>query len=201
MHTGVKIVATLPGGRACQQVWTVNALPGRSYNDRMLLLYLFLLFTVIPVVELSLLWYLGWEVLGWPLTISLVLLTGFLGVTIARLQGMKALLRVHRRISRGQLPADELFDGMLVLFAGILLVTPGVLTDVFGFLLLIPPVRQLVKWRLRRWAARQPEVHATQTTTHIWTHLPGPYDRGHRDARGGRDQIIDAEVIDTRHVD
>jgi UPF0716 protein FxsA len=157
----------------------------------MLLLYLFLLFTVGPLVELSLLLYVGTYIGPWA-TIGLVLLTGIIGAALARWQGVKAVTRVQRRMARGQVPADELFDGVLILVAGIVLVTPGILTDLMGFGLLIPPIRSVVKSVLRKWAKKNLEVRGTQTTTQFWS-TPNPPHFG--------DEIIDAEVIETRVVE
>ncbi len=160
----------------------------------MLLAFLFLLFTVVPVVELCLLYLLGGWIGVWP-TLALVILTGVVGIALARWQGTKALLRIQRRLARGQLPASELFDQVLILVAGLLLVFPGILTDVVGLILLIPPARGLIKWRLRNWAQRHVEVRTAQVQGQFWSHVEkvqGP----HR-----RDEIIDAEVVETRVVE
>ncbi len=161
------------------------------YNCRMLLLYLFLLFTVGPLIELTLLFYLGTHI-GWWETVALVLLTGFVGAALARWQGVKAILRVQRRIGRGQLPADELFDGVLILVAGVVLVTPGILTDLMGFGLLIPHIRNVVKSMLRSWAKRNIEIRTTNTSQQYWNGQSAPTPH---------DEIIDAEVIETRVVE
>lgn len=163
----------------------------------MLLIYLFLLFTVGPLVELMLLVYVGQNVLGWLPTIGLVILTGIVGAALARSQGGKALMRVQRRISRGQVPADELFDGVLILIAGCLLVTPGILTDLVGFSLLVPPARSVIKRMLRSWAKKNIEVRTTRATQQFWS-TPG--DASYRDEANGA-EIIDAEVVETRVVE
>lgn len=158
----------------------------------MLLLYLFLLFTVGPLIELTLLFYIG-QATHWWVAVGLVIFTGVVGAALARWQGVRAILRVQRRISRGQVPADELFDGVLILVAGIVLVTPGLLTDLMGFGLLIPPIRNFVKRVLRNWAKKNIEIRTAQTHTQFWTHATA---KPHR-----RDEIIDAEVIETRVVE
>lgn len=110
-------------------------------------LRLLLLFTVVPLVELTLLVYLGQEVGLWP-TIALVLGTGILGAWLAKLQGLLVLRQVQGELARGRLPTDALVDGALILVAGTLLLTPGLITDLWGFVLLVPPGRALA----RRWA-------------------------------------------------
>lgn len=157
----------------------------------MLLLYLFLLFTVGPLCELILLLYVGSKIGFWG-TVAIVLLTGIVGAALARWQGVRALLRVQRRLGRGQMPADELFDGVLILFAGLLLVTPGILSDALGFLLLLPPMRSLVKRVLRGWAKKNIHVRTMHTPTQSWT-------QPQRQVR--RDEIIDVQVVETRVID
>ena len=159
----------------------------------MLLLFLFLLFTVGPLCELILLIYVGSKI-GLLATLGIVIATGLIGTALARWQGVKALLRVQRRLARNQVPADELFDGVLILLAGVLLVIPGLITDVFGFALLLPPVRSLVKHLLRGWAKKNIHVRTLHTPTQSWTQ-PQPQ----RQMR--RDEIIDVQVVETRVID
>lgn len=161
------------------------------YNYAMLLLYLFLLFTVGPLCELILLLYVGSKIGPWW-TVAIVLTTGIVGAALARWQGVRALLRVQRRLGRGQMPADELFDGVLILVAGLLLVTPGIMSDVLGFLLLLPPMRSVVKSMLRSWAKKNIRIRTTQTTSAAWTQ---PRRKPHRD------EIIDVQVVETRVID
>ncbi len=114
-----------------------------------MLLRLFLLFTIVPVVELYLLLQLGrW--MGPIPTLALVLLTGALGAWLARSQGLAAWTQIQRQQAMGKLPAAALVDGLLILIAGAVLLTPGLLTDLFGFFLLIPAGRKIIREALRR---------------------------------------------------
>lgn len=122
-----------------------------------LLTLLLLLFTVTPVVELTLLLRVHGAI-GLGPTLALVLATGLGGAVLARWQGVRALGRVREALAAGRMPGRELFDGALILVAGTLLVTPGVLTDSLGLLLLLPPVRSLAARGLRRWAASRVQV-------------------------------------------
>ncbi|MEM8866091.1 MAG: FxsA family protein [Planctomycetota bacterium] len=122
-----------------------------------LFLYLILLFTVLPLTEFSLLWWLAGSI-GLAKTVVLVLGTGFLGAALAKQQGVATLFRIRQQLASNQMPTDALFDGALILVAGAVLITPGVLTDAMGFGLLIPPVRAVVKQGLRTWAARNVRV-------------------------------------------
>lgn len=83
-----------------------------------------------------------------------MLVTGITGGFLARTQGLAVLHRIRWQLGQGQLPAGSLLDGLLILSGGLLLVTPGVLTDAAGFALLSPPGRHLVKTWLQRWLER-----------------------------------------------
>jgi len=103
-----------------------------------------LLFIGLPLIEMAILIKLG-EVFGfWP-TIWLVVITGFLGASLAKQQGFSALTRIQQEMQNGRLPASEMTDGLLILIGGIVLLTPGLLTDIAGFALLVPQFRQLIK--------------------------------------------------------
>lgn len=108
---------------------------------------LLLLFTVVPIVELGLLVQLG-RFIGLAPTIAIVLVTGIVGASLARWQGLATLRRVQADMADGRVPTGPLVDGLLILVAGAVLLTPGLLTDVLGFLLLIPPTRAAVRRRL-----------------------------------------------------
>lgn len=110
---------------------------------------LLLLFVVLPAVELALLIEVGSRI-GTAATLALIVTTGMLGAALARRQGLGVLRRLQRESAAGRLPADPLVDGVLVLLAAALLVTPGILTDAFGFACLVPAFRSLVKRALRR---------------------------------------------------
>jgi UPF0716 protein FxsA len=107
-------------------------------------LRLLLLFTVVPLVELFLLVKLG-TVVGVGPTIALVIFTGVLGAWLARQQGLGVLRRLRAELEAGRLPAGALIDGLLILVAGAVLLTPGLLTDALGFVLLVPPSRAVVR--------------------------------------------------------
>lgn len=122
---------------------------------------LFLLFTVIPLVELYILIKIG-QWIGALWTIAIVLVTGALGAYLARMQGSSVWLQVQRKMEAGLFPGDEMIDGLLIVVAGALLITPGILTDLFGFTVLFPitriPIREWVKRRLARMMERG-DVH------------------------------------------
>ncbi|MBT4099625.1 MAG: FxsA family protein [Gemmatimonadetes bacterium] len=113
-----------------------------------MLLKLFLMFTLIPVIELALLVEVGSRI-GVTLTIAVVLLTGAAGAWLARSQGLRALVRLQEALRAVQFPGDEIFDGVLILGGGLLLLTPGFLTDLLGLSVLIPGSRHLIKAALK----------------------------------------------------
>lgn len=115
----------------------------------MTLLRLLLVFSLIPLAEIALLIEVGRRI-GLPATLALVLLTAAAGAVLARRQGLAVVRSIGDDLSRGDVPAVGLVDGALVLIGGILLVTPGFLTDAAGLLLLVPAVR---RW-IRRWLRR-----------------------------------------------
>ena len=119
-----------------------------------MLLTLMLLFVLVPLAELSLLVYIG-TVIGILYTVLIVVATGLVGAVLARYQGLAALSRVRASLEQGILPANELFEGMLILIGGLLLLTPGVITDAVGFALLVPYTRRVVAAWLRRWMGRR----------------------------------------------
>ena len=149
---------------------------------------LFFLFTAIPLVELWLLFRLS-GIFGFWTTIGLVLGTGLAGAMLARWQGWRAVVRVRSQMRQGILPAGAIGDGLLILGAGLLLVTPGVLTDILGLALLVPPLRSLILAGIRRWLARHARIEAAREGTtlrwesSVWSHGPGP------------DRVVDARVI------
>ena len=131
---------------------------------------LLLLFIVLPAVELGLLIELGQRI-GTLETLALIVVTGIVGASMARSQGLSLLSRVREQISAGEMPADSLLDGLMILIASALLVTPGVLTDAFGFLCLMPAFRALIKRELVRRFRRAVEENRVQMSVQgVWFH-------------------------------
>ncbi|MEX0804492.1 MAG: FxsA family protein [Candidatus Binatia bacterium] len=108
-----------------------------------------LLVILIPLLELYILIKIG-GYLGAFQTITLVILTAILGSVLARFEGLRTLQQIRQSLSQGIVPAEEMLDGVLIFVGGILLITPGVLTDLFALVLLIPYTRTIFKRWLRR---------------------------------------------------
>lgn len=113
-----------------------------------MLFRLFLCFTLVPVAELYILIHLG-GIIGGLNTVILVILTGFIGAYLARMEGLNTMIKVRQNLSQGIVPAEELMDAFIILIAGLVLITPGLLTDIAGLLLLCPPTRNKFKRFLR----------------------------------------------------
>ena len=113
-----------------------------------MLIRLILLFTVIPLIELYLLIQVG-RYLGSFQTIMIVLITGIIGGLLARSQGLSVQRQIRFDLQKGIIPTDSLIDGCFILIAGALLITPGMITDIFGFILMVPFFRGWLKKRLK----------------------------------------------------
>jgi UPF0716 protein FxsA len=109
---------------------------------------LLLLFIVVPAVELALLIEVGARI-GTPATIAIIIGTGFVGAALAKQQGLRTIQKIQAELDTGALPTAALIDGVIILIAGALLITPGLLTDVAGFLCLVPVTRALMKRALQ----------------------------------------------------
>lgn len=114
------------------------------------------LFICLPLVELALLLKIG-EHIGWMSTLGLIVVTGIVGAFLAKREGRQAWVDIHRDMAAGQIPGMALIDGVMILAAGVMLLTPGLITDAAGFMLLTPPGRRWV----RRWLSRRFEAKAS----------------------------------------
>ena len=142
---------------------------------------LFLLFTVVPLVELYLLIAVG-RVLGPMATIGLVLVTGAVGAWFARLEGARVIRRWQEAIARQQIPKDGVIDGFLIFIGGLMLITPGILTDIAGLSMVMPPTRRLIAGFVRRWFERQIAAGRVQV-----------YAPGYNGGPGRPQEVIDVE--------
>ena len=105
---------------------------------------LILLFTVIPLLELGLLIKIS-DYVGVIFTISLVAVTGMIGAFLTKKQGTAVVKKIEKSLAAGKMPAESLIDGMIILIGGVMLITPGLLTDLGGFSCIIPLTRVYVK--------------------------------------------------------
>lgn len=146
-----------------------------------MLFYLFVLFVIVPLTELFLLFRLA-DVVGAVPTLGLVIVTGLLGSTLARSQGLRVFQEVREEMAAGRLPATALVDALMIFVAGALLLTPGILTDIFGFSLLVPWCRVLYRRLVLNWFRRNARIE-------VFTSEGEPP----RESR-----VVDSYVVDSR---
>lgn len=157
---------------------------------------LLLIFIIVPLAELAVLIKVGGAI-GILWTFLLILFTAFIGVTLLRAQGLATLMRASERMQQGDIPAKELAEGFLLALAGALLLTPGFLTDAFGFSLLLPGVRGAMAVSLMKRfkpammrGGQSPFSHPDEGMNERMNHRPNV---SQKPSRNGGGDIIDGE--------
>ena len=140
------------------------------------------LLVAVPLIELFLLLKLA-DLTSWPFTILVTLFTWILGASLARRQGFSTIHRIQSEMSKGRVPATSIVDAVMILCAGLLLMTPGILTDVFGFSLLIPIARTFYRTVALSWFRDHVKVETFTTKTSA------------KEMNRDQDEIIDSYVI------
>jgi len=119
------------------------------------------LFILVPLVELIILIEVG-KIIGTLNTIGLVIVTGFIGALLAKFEGLRVWTQLQAELLQGKIPADKMIDGVMILAGGVMLLTPGILTDILGLSLIIPfsrkPFRQMLKKKFAQKTHSQVEV-------------------------------------------
>ena len=146
-----------------------------------MLLKLLVLFVTVPFIELALLLYIA-KFTGGLWALVLVIVTGVVGSLLARSQGWRTYANIQSELAAGRLPAESMLDAVMIFIAGALLLTPGVLTDVFGLSLLVPPCRRFYRARIVQWFKSRFTIH---TAGREGWQSPQP-----------RSEVIDSYVID-----
>jgi UPF0716 protein FxsA len=124
---------------------------------------LFVIFIVVPLLELFVIIQVGQEIGAWP-TIAILVADSIIGSVLLRVQGRTAWRRFNAAVAEGRVPTNEVLDGVLVIFGGAFLLTPGFLTDIVGILFLLPPTRALVRRVMLRNVAARMAAGATSWT-------------------------------------
>ena len=123
---------------------------------------LFFLFALLPIIEIALLVNVGEQIGGWN-TIALVITTAFVGAYLVRQQGLSTLVQAQQKMQTGQMPGQEMAEGLLLVVAGVLLVTPGLITDGVGFLFSLPFTRPTIaRWLFKQFSANVVMQNNTQ---------------------------------------
>lgn len=145
---------------------------------------LFLLFIVVPIVEIMVLIQASKVIGGWG-TVGLILLTAMVGMALLRRQGLATLMRARQRMNEGAIPATEMIEGLFLAVGGALLLTPGFVTDAIGFCCLIPGIRKVLIGGV---LARAVNIQSFQTTQRS-----GPFSSAQNDPASTKADVIDGE--------
>ena len=136
------------------------------------------LFIVLPFVELTLMLLIG-KYTDWWVPIVFIVGTGFLGSYLARTQGMVVYRRIQSELAQGRMPTEAMIDGVMVFVAGILLISPGVITDIVGVTAMVPPIRAVYRRQLVAWFHRTFKISTA----------------------GGGENVMRSRVIDSKVID
>lgn len=151
---------------------------------------IFLLFVIVPIIEITLLINVG-QLIGVWYTVGLVLLSAFIGVNMLRIQSLGTLMRARQRMDQGEIPGQEMGEGIVLAVGGALLVTPGFVTDVVGFCCLIPYTRKaLVRFLSQRLTVVTSMQASSAHASHSQPFRDAPRGSGSTPASG---DIIDGE--------
>lgn len=184
---------------------------------------LFILFAVMPIVEIALLLEVGEIIGGWS-TLLIVIVTAFIGASLVKQEGIQTFTNAQQKMQSGQIPSQEIAEGLLLLIAGVLLVTPGFVTDVIGLLFSMPITRPLIAKIVAKQILRNVKVQGqfssgspfSSYSTHTQHHNQHrPFDQGsqhdptapfnqstthHHASDSFEGEIIDGEIIDSEHI-
>lgn len=146
--------------------------------------FLFIAFVVIPIVEIYFLISVGSAIgAGW--TIGLILFTAFLGAILVRAQGFSTFIKVQEMLAKGEMPAIEILEGVFLLVAGALLLTPGFVTDAIGFACLTPPLRRWIIKKILAAGVLHGRVHSIHGKSNVYSQ-----------SANNQGRVIDAEYRD-----
>ena len=148
----------------CRRVTVFFVKPTNLKKIEPFMRLLFLVFLVVPIVEMLLLFEVA-EHIGGLSTVGLVVLTAVIGIQVLKQQGLSTITRAQQRLESGELPGKEILEGLFLAVGGALLLTPGFITDTLGFLFLIGPTRQL----LVRWLIRSGRITVFTSRSHFTT--------------------------------
>ncbi|RDV24903.1 FxsA family protein [Alteromonas aestuariivivens] len=146
---------------------------------------LFLLFALLPILEIAVLVHVGGIIGGWN-TIALVLFTAFIGAFFVRQEGLSTLQSAQRKMQRNEIPGGEMLEGLMLVIAGVLLVTPGFITDILGLCLVLPPSR--------KWIARHAARHMSMRVVTAAQYHQQPSSQGFK--RSSDSNVIEGEYTD-----
>jgi len=133
--------------------------------------FLFFIFAVVPIIEIYLLVSVGKVIGPWP-TIGIVIAMGLLGATMIKSQGIRLLSQVQLATARGQMPTNALINGLMVFLGGLMLITPGFITDVLGLAMIFPPTQSILRIAVKAYLMRMMAKGAIHVVTYTSTPPP-----------------------------
>lgn len=145
----------------------------------------FIIFVVIPFIEILVFFEVA-DSIGFFQALGLTVLSALIGAAIIKYQGLQTLGEIQTALDRGRVPLGELFDGMCMIIAGLLLIVPGFVTDFFGFIMLIPFARNPMRHFVRTYIYREAEVSSTENGDDYYNR---PRKTAHKD-------VFDGEIIE-----
>ena len=150
---------------------------------------IFILLLAVPIVEIGVFIEVGGLIGLWP-TITVIFVTAAIGAALLRAQGLAVMYRAQEAMARGEMPLTQVFDGLCLLFAGAMLLTPGFVTDGVGFLLFIPPLRILLRRGIAALLVRRGSLH-------VWSRRgPGAGSGTKAGPEAGNVSVIDGDFED-----
>ncbi|QJR80773.1 FxsA family protein [Alteromonas pelagimontana] len=158
---------------------------------------LFLLFAILPIIEIALLVQVGDMIGGWN-TIAIVILTAFAGAYFVRREGFNTIQTAQQKMQRNEIPGRELVEGLMLVIAGVLLVTPGFVTDFLGLLLVVPISRHLIAAQVAKRMALRVINPASFTQQGSSSDDANPFRQATRDENG---DIIEGQYTDRTEND
>ncbi len=156
------------------------------------MIWLFLAFIVLPVLEIYLITQVAGQV-GWPLAIILVIGISAAGAWLVRREGLGVINRVRDRFRSGQMPTNDLADGAMIFFASALMLTPGFLTDALGLALLIPPIRAVIRPPVIAFFRRRVDLRVADATGGATIFGPGGGFGAGAARRARRGDVVDVD--------
>jgi len=119
----------------------------------------------IPILEIMVFIEAGYRI-GWFYTVFIIILTTIAGTTLLRTQGLSVLIQAQASLKLNKFPMEEVLDGLCIIFAGVLLLTPGFVTDVIGFLIFLPPFRSFIKIHGVRFIKTRIQIYSASSPPH-----------------------------------
>lgn len=162
---------------------------------------LFILFAVLPIIEIALLVNVGEQIGGWN-TVAIVIFTAFVGAYMVRREGISTLMQAQQKMQAGAMPGQEMAEGLLLVIAGVLLVTPGFITDGLGFLLSFPLTRPLIAKSVMKQITASAIKGQTQGQTsgfYYQSNQQTPHSQWQNTAN--QDDVIEGEYVNKDEVD